>query len=258
MADVPSAPGSLDGRVAVVTAAASGIGRATALRLARDGAHVHAIDINPAVAQTTDSIRASGGSGEPRVLDCLDRERVEAEFAKIGSASGKVDILVNAVGQPVRGDDYREFWCSEPESWQFVLDICLKTMMLCSRQVVPGMRERRYGKIVNISSVSWLMPPKTFSEYAAAKAGVVGFTRVLATELAPFGVNVNAVSPGPIRSIQSDAQPQEFRDRILSTVPLGRFGQPDDIASGIAYLVRDEASFVTGHNLVISGGRAML
>lgn len=245
-------------RVAIVTAAASGIGRASAIRLARDGAHVVALDINEGVAETSKTILDAGGSGSARVLDCTDRAGVEAAFAEIEAEHGRIDILVNGVGQPSRDNHFVEFYESDPESWDFVVEICLKTAMLCCRQVAPGMRERRYGKIVNISSVSWLMPPATFSEYAAAKAGIVGFTRVLATELAAFGVNVNAVSPGPIRSAQTDQQPEAFRARVLATVPMGHYGEPEDIASGIAYLASDEANFVTGHNLVISGGRAMI
>jgi NAD(P)-dependent dehydrogenase (short-subunit alcohol dehydrogenase family) len=106
--------------------------------------------------------------------------------------------------------------------------------------------------------VSWIVPPPTFTEYAAAKAGVVGFTRAVAVEMAPFGVNVNAVSPGPVRSAQTDRQPADFKARVLSTVPMGRYGVADEIAAGIAFLASDSASFITGHNLVISGGRAMI
>jgi NAD(P)-dependent dehydrogenase (short-subunit alcohol dehydrogenase family) len=119
------------------------------------------------------------------------------------------------------------------------------------------MRERRSGRIINISSVAWMVPTPTFADYAAAKAGVVGFTRVLAIELAPFGVTVNAVSPGPIVTAQFNAHTEETRKRVLNTIPLGRYGQPEDIAAGIAYLASADAGFVTGHNLVIAGGRAI-
>lgn len=248
----------LSDRIAIVTAAASGIGKATAIRLASEGAHVIAVDLNPGVEQTCEAIVAVGGSTTAKVLSCTDRPAVEATFAALEATHGRIDILVNGVGQPSRDNHFVEFFESEPESWDFVIDVCLKSAMLCARQVTPGMRSRGYGKIVNISSVSWLMPPATFSEYAAAKAGVVGFTRVLAAELAAFGVNVNAVSPGPIRSLQTDQQPEAFRAKVLSTIPMGHYGMPEDIAAGIAYLVSDEAGFVTGHNLVISGGRAMV
>jgi len=119
------------------------------------------------------------------------------------------------------------------------------------------MRERKSGRIVNISSVAWLTPTPTFSDYAAAKAGVVGFTRVLAIELAPFGVTVNAISPGPIATPATAHHSEELRKTLISTIPLGSYGKPDDIAAGVAYLGSDDASFVTGHNLVISGGRAV-
>jgi len=246
------------GKIAVVTAAASGIGRATALRLAREGAVVAALDINPEVVKTTSTVKAAGGQSTSLTLDCMDRTAVEEAFRKLSQELGDIDILVNAVGQPSRNNVYEEFWRSDPDTWDFVIDICLKTAMTCSRQVVARMRERRYGKIVNIASVSAFSPPPTFTEYAAAKAGILGFTRALAVELAPFAVNVNAVSPGPIRSIQSDAQPEQLRARVLATIPMGHYGEPEDVAAGIAYLCSDDAQFVTGNNLVIAGGRVML
>jgi NAD(P)-dependent dehydrogenase (short-subunit alcohol dehydrogenase family) len=246
------------GKVAVVTAAASGIGRATALRLARDGADVIMIDLNPAVATVAAEVPSGAGSTEAIVSDCTDEDAVKEAFAGIYERHGDIDILVNAVGQPNRGDDMIEFWESDSDRWRFVLNVCLWSTMLCSRQVVPTMRSHGYGKIVNVSSVSWLVPPPpSFTEYAAAKAGVVGFTRGIAAELGKFGVNVNAVSPGPVRSTQTDRQPQEFKQRVLSTVPLGRYGEAEEIAAGIVFLASDEASFITGHNLVIGGGRAM-
>lgn len=244
------------GKVAVVTAAASGIGRATALRLAEEGATVVAIDISRGVEGVAAELTTGGQPHGFRTLDCTDKAAVARTFATIYDEYGNIDILVNGVGLPA-GDRQTEFWCSEPETWDFVLDVSLKSTMLCSRQVVPAMRERRVGRIVNIASVTWMVPTPTFADYAAAKAGVVGFTRVLAIELAPFGVTVNAVSPGPIVTAQFKAHTEETKKRVLATIPLGRYGQPEDIAAGIAYLASDEAGFVTGHNLIVAGGRAI-
>jgi NAD(P)-dependent dehydrogenase (short-subunit alcohol dehydrogenase family) len=250
-------PRRLAGRIAAVTAAGAGIGAATALRLAREGATVVAIDRSDSVHGVAAAVRDLGLLVQSEVVDCTQESAVQRLFLSLLRHHGRIDVLVNGVGQSAR-EKMTEFWCSDSATWDFVIDVSLRSTMLCTRQVVPAMREARSGRIVNISSASWLAPTPNFSEYAAAKAGVVGFTRVLAAELAPFGVNVNAVSPGPIRTVALENQPPGVLDRIKATIPLGRVGEPDDIAAGIAYLASDDASFVTGHNLVISGGRAMV
>ncbi len=248
--------GRYKGKIAVVTAAAKGIGRATALRLGHEGAYVVALDIDPAVSQTAKELEQLGVRSESGVIDCSNRESVESMFADILKKHGHIDMLANVVGRTA-GDKRSEFYVSEPETWDFVINMSLKSTMLCCRQVVPAMRARKSGRIVNISSVAWLAPTPTFGDYAAAKAGVVGFTRVLAIELAPFGVTVNSVSPGPIATPATKQHSDELRKKIIATIPLGGYGKPEDIAAGVAYLGSDDASFVTGHNLVISGGRSV-
>jgi NAD(P)-dependent dehydrogenase (short-subunit alcohol dehydrogenase family) len=176
-------PGRLAGRVAVVTAAASGIGRASAIRLAEEGASVVAVDVDPGVAATAKGITAAGFEASSMVLDCSSRPDVERVFSEIEQRSGRVDILVNGVGRSAR-ERLGNFATSDPEVWDMVIRLSLRSTMLCARQVVPGMLARRAGRIVNISSVAWLVPTPYFSDYAAAKAGVVGFTRVLAVEMA--------------------------------------------------------------------------
>ncbi len=245
-----------EGKVAVVTAAASGIGQASARRLAEEGGTVIALDIDPNVKAVGDELGERYGKGEAYVMNATDRADVEARFRKIYGDHGNIDVLANVVGRTA-GSKRGEFYLSEPETWDEVVDVSLKSTMLCCRQVVPAMRERRAGKIVNISSAAWMVPTPTFTDYAAAKAGVMGFSRVLAVELAPFNVNVNLICPGPITTAATDRHPDDLRAALIATIPLRRYGDPEDIAAGVAYLSSEDARFVTGHNLVISGGRAI-
>jgi len=249
-----TAAGRLAGRIAVVTAAAGGIGGATARRLARDGAVVVAIDQAPAVKEIQASVHASGGQAIGLEADCTDEAAVVRAFGDIASRHGRIDILVNAVGGGVVRPS--EFWCSESTVWRRVIDVTLVSAMLCARQVVPGMRERRYGKILNISSSVAVQPAPALADYSAAKAGILGFTRSIAFELAPFGINVNAVSPGPIQTKGMDALPPEVKARSVSLVPMGYIGQPDDVANAVSFLVSDESRYITGQNLAVNGGRA--
>lgn len=249
-------PGRLAGRVAVVTAAASGIGRATALRMGREGARLVAIDLDPGVHDVAATLRDDGREASAITLDCTDRAGIEAAFAGIQAELGRVDILVNGVGRSAR-DKLGPFAESDPAMWDLVIETSLKSAMLCSRQVVQGMRDRQHGRIVNISSVAWIVPTPFFHDYAAAKAGLVGFTRVLAMEMAPHGVTVNAISPGPILTPALATQPPGFQDRIVATIPMGGYGAPEDIAAGASYLASEDGRFVTGHNLVIGGGRGI-
>lgn len=245
-------------QTAIVTAAASGICRAAALRLGAEGATVACVDVSPAVQETVDAINAAGGKATGWVLDVTDRDAVVSIMAKIETAQGPTDILVNGVGRSSAVKGGGEFCESDPDNWAEVIDISLFSAMMICRQIVPGMKSRGKGKVVNISSVAFLMPTPSFADYAAAKAGVVGFTRVLAIEVAKHGVTVNAVSPGPISTPATAKHPPETTARVLSTIPMGRYGEPEDVAAAILFLASQDANFITAQNIVVGGGRGMV
>lgn len=245
--------GRLEGRVCVVTGAANGIGRASALRLACEGGRLALLDReSEPLAALAGEMGALGISA-----DCTQRAEIEAAFRRIEAECGPVEVLFNNVGQSAR-ERASEFWSSDPETWDFVLNVSLRTAMLATRQVVGGMRERRAGKIINMSSESAFYGDLGLVDYSAAKMGVVGFTRALARELAPFRVNVNAVAPGAIRTRAHDRLPTEVIDRIRDGTPMGYIGEPEDVGSVVAFLASEDSRFITGQTLLIDGGRWMI
>jgi acetoacetyl-CoA reductase/3-oxoacyl-[acyl-carrier protein] reductase len=238
----------LSGKTAVVTGAAHGIGRATALRLAAEGARVAAIDIE---ADSIVDLAAKGIAIE--IGDCTDPATAQRFIEHLGP----VDILFNNVGQSAR-ERASAFHVSEEATWRFVLEVSLLTTMRFSRLVAPGMRERRSGRIVNMSSDAAFAGDAGIADYAAAKMGVIGFTRSLARELAPFGVTVNAVCPGAIKTRAHDRLSPEIVERIREATPAGYVGTPEDVAAVVAFLAGDESRFVTGQSILIDGGRWMI
>lgn len=246
--------GRFQGRRVAITGAANGIGRATALRFAAEGSELALLDIEAdPLAGTAEACRAQGAAAETHVLDLTDEAAVTAAFGRIG----RLDALFNNVGQSAR-ERSREFWQSEPATWRFVLEVSLMTTMLASRQVVPQMRERGAGRIVNMSTESAFYGDVGMADYAAAKMGVIGFTRALARELAPYRVNVNAVAPGAIRTRAHDRLPREVIDKVRRSVPMGFVAEPEDVAGVVAFLMSDDARYITGQTLLIDGGRWMI
>ncbi len=237
---------------AVITGAANGIGRATAKNLASQGFDLALLDRDAAGLDTLAAeIQAMDRRADRFCLDLLDREAIDETFAAIGP----VDALINNVGQSAR-ERASDFHVSDPAVWDFVIAINLTTTMYCARQVVGGMRERRQGRIVNVASNVHHRGPARMSEYAAAKAGVVGFTRSLATELAPFNVTVNAVSPGPIETGAVAQVPPDIYRKSVAAVPMGRFGTADEVAAAIVFLCGPSSSYVTGQEILVNGGSA--
>ena len=250
--------GRLTDRIAVVSGAAHGIGRASALRLAREGAHLVIIDLeSEALGDVAGRIRELGRDVLAITADWTDAAAVGEAFAAARRRFGRVDILFNNVGQSAR-ERASEFHLSREETWRFVIEISLLTTMRATREVIEEMRQRRSGRIVNMSTESAFYGDVGFVDYAAAKMGVIGFTRSLARELAPFQVNVNAVCPGAIRTRAHDRLPKEVIDRVRTSVPMGYVAEPDDVASVVAFLASDDARYITGQSLLIDGGRWMI
>ncbi|MCC7284250.1 MAG: SDR family oxidoreductase [Acetobacteraceae bacterium] len=248
----------LKDRIAVVTGAGNGIGRASALCLARAGADLAVIDLEAdRLASLAAEIEALGRRALPVATDCTDRAAVEATFADIASHYGRIDILFNNVGQSAR-ERAGEFWTSDPATWDFVLAVSLRSAMLATRQVVGAMRARGSGKIINMSSESAFYGDLGLVDYSAAKMGVIGFTRALARELAPFRVNVNAVAPGAIATRAHDRLPATVIDRIKQSTPMGYIGAPEDVGNVVVFLASEESRFITGQSLLIDGGRWMI
>ncbi len=242
-------------RVAVVTGSARGIGAATAQRFADEGAKVAVLDLDQeSAAATASGLGASDAVGI--ACDVADAASVEAAVAAVVERFGKVDVLVNNAG--VTRDNLL-FKMTE-DDWDAVMNVHLRGSFLMSREVQKHMVAQKYGKILNLSSVSAL-GNRGQANYSAAKMGLQGFTRTLALELGPFGINVNAIAPGFIVTDMTDdtarrvgVEPEDFRKAAADATPVRRVGMPTDIAATAAFLCSDEASFITGQTLYVDGG----
>ncbi|HFC97737.1 MAG TPA: 3-oxoacyl-[acyl-carrier-protein] reductase [Thermosulfurimonas dismutans] len=239
-------------KVALVTGASRGIGRAVALELARAGAAVavnYTASEGPA-REVVQEIERMGGKAIPVRFDVADPEAVARGVKEVEEALGAIDILVNNAGITRDGLLVR----LKDEDWERVLSVNLRGAFLVTRAVLPGMMKRRYGRIINISSVVAFSGNPGQTNYAASKAGLVGFSRSLALEVARRGITVNVVAPGFIETDMTAALPEKAREALLSRVPMGRAGTPQEVAHAVVFLASDRASYITGTVLHVNGG----
>lgn len=245
----------LSGRVAAVTGGANGIGRAISLAFAEEGATLAIMDREEGpLEETAEEARRLGVRVLTLTGDMTDKAVVADNFARVKAELGPVDMLANNIGQTAR-ENYSEFYLAKPETLEFVVSVSLMTTIMCSRQVVNDMRERRFGKIVSISSDSAINGDIGTVDYAAAKSGVLGFTRALARELGPYKVNVNAVCPGPTNTRAMQRIPKDAYERARNMIPLGELSEPEDIANAVIFLSSEKSRFITGQTLMVNGGR---
>lgn len=239
-----------EGRRALVTGASRGIGEAVAKRLAEEGAVVLAAARTVAdLERVVGEIRGSGGQASALPLDLSDSASIDAA-AKAALTDGAVDVLVNNAGVT---DDNLLLRMSR-ESWDRVISTNLTGVFLLTQAVIRSMIKKRYGRIVNVTSVVGMMGNPGQANYAASKAGLIGFTKSVARELASRNVTCNAVAPGFIATSMTEKMTDDAKTALSTQIPLGRLGSPGDVASAVAYLASEDAAYVTGHVLNVSGG----
>jgi 3-oxoacyl-[acyl-carrier protein] reductase len=245
---------SLKDKVAVVTGASQGIGRATSLALAEAGARV-AVTARSAekLAALAAEITQAGGEALAVQMDVSNAESVKSAFKQVQERFGRIDILVNNAAITKDMLEMR----MKLEDWEAVLRTNLTGAHLCIQQVLSGMIRQRSGRIINISSVVAETGNAGQANYVASKAGLIGLTRAVAMEVASRGITVNAVAPGFVETPMTDPLPQELKDKMKSMIPLGRFGADRDVAAAIVFLASDEAGYITGHVLDVNGGMRM-
>ncbi|HKD70134.1 MAG TPA: 3-oxoacyl-ACP reductase family protein [Candidatus Binataceae bacterium] len=247
----------LNGKVAIITGAAQGIGRAIAMRLAEESAKVAIADINDAVAtKTAEEIRATGGQALAVTLDVTSLEQAVAAVQRVERELGPIDILVNNAGW----DKVEPFVENTPETWDRVIAINFRGPLNCCKAVIPGMQARGHGKIVTISSDAGRVGSMGEAVYAGCKAGLIGFSKTLARELARNNINVNVVCPGPtdtalLKSAMADRP--KVLESMAKGIPMRRLGQPQDLAGAVAFFVSSDSDYATGQVLSISGGLTM-
>ncbi len=245
---------TLSGRVALVTGASQGIGRACALKLAESGASVAVAARNQEKLQElVQEITAKGGKAVAFPLDVADEEQIKSSFKAALAGFGKIDILVNNAG--ITRDQL--VMRMKRADWDAVLNTNLTSAYLCIQQVIGSMLKQRWGRIINITSVFGQMGQAGQANYASSKAGLIGLTMAIAREVGSRSITCNAVAPGFIETPMTAVLGDDFKQNALKSIPLGRIGAPQDIATAVAFLASQEAGYITGHVLNVNGGMLM-
>jgi len=245
---------TLSGRVALVTGASQGIGRACALKLAALRATLAvAARSQEKLAELVKEIEGSGGKASAFPVDVADEEQVKSTFKTAIAQLGKIDILVNNAG--ITRDQL--VMRMKRADWDAVLNTNLTSAYLCTQQAISSMLKQRWGRIINITSVFGQMGQAGQANYAASKAGLIGLTMAIAREVGSRNITCNAVAPGFIETAMTSGFSEDFKQNALKAIPLGRVGTPEDVANAVAFLASDEASYITGHVLSINGGMLM-
>lgn len=237
-------------RVAIVTGSAQGLGKAMAIRLANEGVKVVVTDFNlEKVEQVVEEIKSSGGDAIGFKCDVTNRDEVRKLGEEVIKHYGKIDILVNNAGI-TRDASFKKM---TDDQWDDVLNVDLKSIYIVTQELYKYMEVNKYGRIINISSVIGLSGNFGQSNYSAAKAGVIGLTKTLAIEFGNKGITVNAVAPGFINTEMTKVMPDHAKDKMISSIPVGRTGEPEDIAAAVAFLSSDETGFISGVTLSVNG-----
>lgn len=246
---------SLEGKVALVTGGSRGIGRAICIRLASMGAlvYINYVSRSSAAEETQRIIQAAGGKAEIIGFDVSDASAVQASFKKITADAGSIDILVNNAGITRDGLMAR----MKESDWEEVMNTNLKGSFLCAKAASRGMMKKKWGRIVNISSVSGVAGNPGQVNYSAAKAGLIGLTKSMALEYASRNITVNSVAPGYIETEMTDLLDEKVQDQIKQEIPLATFGKTEDVAGAVAFLASDDGNYITGQTLHVNGGMYM-
>ncbi len=241
----------LNGKVAIVTGAGQGIGREIALRLAASGARVALIDITDKIFDVLREIKGRGGDGLAIKCDVSSWDDAHKAVSQVLEKFSRIDILVNNAGiYP-----FKPFVEMSEQDWDRVINVNLRGVFNFTRAVLPKMIEQGSGKIINIASIAGpIVGFINLVHYSASKAGIIGFTKSLALEVAQYGINVNAISPGPIETPGTKTLNEGLYEQIRRAIPLGRWGKPEDVANLVIFLASDKSSFITGQNIIIDGG----
>ncbi|HXF27432.1 MAG TPA: 3-oxoacyl-[acyl-carrier-protein] reductase [Bryobacteraceae bacterium] len=241
-------------RTALITGASRGIGRACALALSEAGARVALAARNiEALNQLAEEIRARGREAHAVALDLANSDSIKEAAASAAKQFGHIDILVNNAGVTKDGLSMR----MKKDDWESVLTTNLTGAFLMTQQVMPSMMRERWGRIINISSITGETGNAGQSNYVASKAGLIGLTKSLAQELGSRGITVNAIAPGFIETDMTQGLSQELKDKLLGAIPLKRFGKAEDVAAAVRFLASEEAAYITGATLDVNGGLAM-